>query len=116
MLPGDAARSAHRDRSRRIAWNNAVRLAQSIDMVILDHHLMRSVEGAAWLDRLSETADKTVYCAADFMGRPRRLLEAERAQLYEQMPVPDAWHDDYVTGRVNPDEYLDGIPHRGAQL
>jgi predicted metallo-beta-lactamase superfamily hydrolase len=98
------------------AWNNAVRLAQNIDVVILDHHLMRSVEGAAWLDRLSETVDKKVYCAADFMGRPRRLLEAERAQLYEQMPVPDGWHGEYVTGRVNPDEYLDAIPHRDAQF
>ena len=88
------------------AWENAVRLAQSIDIVILDHHLMRSDEGAVWLDELSAAVGKKVYCAADFMGRPRRLLEAERTQLYEEMPVPDTWHDDYAQGRVDPDEYL----------
>jgi len=91
---------------RKSAWENAVRLSQSIDIVILDHHLMRSEEGAVWLDELSVAVGKKVYCAADFMGRPRRLLEAERTQLYEEMPVPDTWHDDYANGRVDPDEYL----------
>jgi len=91
---------------RKSAWENAVRLAQSIDIVILDHHLMRSEEGAVWLDELSAAVGKKVYCAADFMGRPRRMLEAERTQLYEEMPVPDTWHDDYAQGRVDPDEYL----------
>jgi predicted metallo-beta-lactamase superfamily hydrolase len=94
------------------AWNNAVRLAQSINVVILDHHLMRSVEGADWLDRLSATVANEVYCAADFMGRPRRLLEAERAELYEQMPVPSGWHEDYEKGRVELDEYFNTVPQR----
>ncbi|MEA3241942.1 MAG: hypothetical protein U9Q19_00715, partial [Pseudomonadota bacterium] len=85
---------------RERAWDNAMRLAQSIGVVILDHHLMRSEEGAIWLEELSAAVGKKVYCAADFMGRPRRLLEAERAQLYEEMPVPDTWHDDYAKGRV----------------
>jgi len=92
------------------AWNNAVRLAQSIDVVILDHHLMRSMEGAVWLDKLSRTVGRKVYCAADFMGRPRRMLEAERTQLYEEMPVPESWHDDYVKGRVDPADYLEACP------
>jgi predicted metallo-beta-lactamase superfamily hydrolase len=74
---------------RECAWHNAMRLAQNIDIVILDHHLMRSKEGAIWLDKLSTTVGKKVYCAADFMNRPRRLLEAERGQLYEEMPVPE---------------------------
>jgi predicted metallo-beta-lactamase superfamily hydrolase len=92
---------------RERAWSNAVRLAQSIDIVVLDHHLLRSMEGTIWLDELSAAAGKRVYCAADFMGRPRQLLEAERARLYEEMPVPEKWHDAYALGRVNPDEYLD---------
>jgi len=101
---------------RERAWGNAVRLAQSIDVVILDHHLMRSEEGAVWLDELSATVGKKVYCAADFMGRPRQLLEAERVQLYEQMPVPEKWHDDYANGRVTPDEYLGASRYRGVQI
>ena len=94
---------------RECAWDNALRLASSVDVVILDHHLMRSEEGAVWLDKLSATVGKKVYCAADFMGISRRLLEAERAQLYEEMPVPDGWHDNYTKGQVNPDEYLDDM-------
>lgn len=92
--------------NRKHAWCNAVLLAQHIDVVIIDHHLMRSEEGLVWLDELSATVSKKVYCAADFMGRPRQLLEAERAKLYEQMPVPNHWHDNYAKGTVNPDEYL----------
>ena len=92
---------------REYAWHNALRLALNIDVVILDHHLMRSVEGEVWLDELSAAVGKKVYCAADFMGRPRQLLEAKRMQLYKKMPVPDGWHDDYVKGLVDTDEYFD---------
>ncbi len=87
------------------AWNNALRLAQNIEVVILDHHLMRCKEGAIWLDKLSMKVGKKLYCAADFMGQPRQLLEANRIQLYKKMPVPDNWHDDYAKGLIDPDEY-----------
>ncbi|ADE13621.1 putative selenocysteine protein [Nitrosococcus halophilus Nc 4] len=98
----DRLTNAERER----AWEKAVRLAQNIEVVILDHHLMRSEDGAIWLDTLSTTLGKKVYCAADYMGQPRRLLEAERVQLYAQMPVPEGWHEAYAEGRANPDQYL----------
>ncbi|WP_217647735.1 hypothetical protein [Marinobacter pelagius] len=85
---------------RETAWNNAVRLAQHIDVVILDHHLMRSREGAEWLDALSNTIGRQVYCAADYMGQPRRLLEAEREQWYQKIPVPEGWHEDYAQDKT----------------
>ncbi len=94
---------------RERAWNNALRLARDVEVVVLDHHLMRSQEGAVWLDKVSEAVGKKVYCAADFMCLPRQLLEAERVQLYEKMPVPDGWHDNYAKGQVNPGEYLDAM-------
>jgi len=97
---------------RKRAWDNAIRLAQHVDIVILDHHLMRSEDGADWLDTLSTTVGRKVYCAADYMGQPRRLLEAEREQLYEQMPVPEGWHDEYAKGRVDPDQYLNKLLYR----
>lgn len=91
---------------REYAWDNAVRMARNIDTVILDHHLMRSKEGAIWLDKISTTVGKKVYCTADFMKRPRRLLEADRSRLYEEMPVPEQWHNDYAKGRADFDRYL----------
>ena len=87
------------------AWANAVRLAQKIDVLILDHHLMRGPEGPVWLDELSATAGRRVYCAADFMGRPRLPLEANRRHLYEQMPVPDTWHDNYAKDHLGLEAY-----------
>ena len=96
---------------RECAWHNALRLASNIDVVILDHHLMRSVEGELWLDKLSAAIGKKVYCAADFMGMPRQLLEAKRVQLYKKMPVPDGWHDDYAKGLVDTGEYFDAIEY-----
>jgi predicted metallo-beta-lactamase superfamily hydrolase len=104
------------DIERKRAWDNAVRLAYSIETLILDHHLMRSQSGAAWLEELSSTVSRQVFCAADYMDRPRRLLEAERTQLYEKMPVPDRWHEDYAEGRADPDEYLDSIGYQGARF
>jgi predicted metallo-beta-lactamase superfamily hydrolase len=101
-------------KERQTAWCNAVRLAQHIDVLILDHHLMRSEEGAVWLDTLSATLGKKVYCAADYMGQPRCLLEAERVQLYEQMPVAEGWHAEYANGRVSPDLYLNKLRNHCA--
>jgi len=43
------------------------------------------------------------------------LLEAEREQLYEQMPVPEGWHDEYAKGRVNTGEYFDALCNHGDQ-
>lgn len=106
----DRLRKAERQR----AWDNALRLAKGIENVIIDHHLMRSEEGLVWLDALSATVGKKVYCAADYMGRKRCLLEAERVRLYEEMPVPDGWHDNYARGRQDPDEYLDVVHNHSA--
>jgi hypothetical protein len=78
---------------------------------------MRSTrEGAVWLDKLSIAVGKKVYCAADYIGQPRRLLEAERLQWYEQMPVPEGWHDEYAKGRVNPDQCLTKLRYRDTQF
>ncbi len=72
------------------------------------------VEGEVWLEKLSATVARKVYCAADFMGKPRQLLEAKRALLYNKMPVADGWHDDYAKGLVDPDDYLDAIENSSA--
>jgi len=99
---------------RDSAWKNALRLVSNIDTVILDHHLLRSIEGVVWLDELSTIAGKKIYCAADFMGKPRRLLEAQRVQLYEKMPVPDGWHDNYTRGLIDTDVCFDSTSSGSA--
>ena len=87
--------------------HNALRLCKAIDCVILDHHLMRSREGLEWLEQLSSKTGKPVMCAADFMRKPRLLLEADREHLYEKMPVPGSWHENYAKGKASTDDFHD---------
>jgi hypothetical protein len=87
------------------AWHNAKQLSCEVDILILDHHLLRSYEGVKWLKRLSLETGKKVICAADFMKRPRMLLEAKRKQLYKDIPVPEDWHKNYAKGKVNTNSY-----------
>jgi uncharacterized protein len=90
---------------RSRAWDNARRLAAGVDTLILDHHLMRSLEGLTWLEALSSEAGKRILCAADFMDRPRELLEARRRALYAAMPVRPGWHEDYARGKARVDDF-----------
>jgi predicted metallo-beta-lactamase superfamily hydrolase len=92
---------------RNSAWSNAKYLARHVDTLIIDHHLLRCEEGLSWLDRLSSETGHRVICAADFMERPCCLLEARRVKLYEEMPVPDGWHDAYTRGDVGTHRYRD---------
>jgi len=87
------------------AWRNARQLTRHVDTLILDHHLLRCEEGLSWLSRLSSETGHRVICAADFMGRPRRLLEARRVQLYREMPVPEGWHEAYARGDADTSAY-----------
>ena len=75
----------------RKAVSNALRLADYADYVIIDHHIARSIEGMRWLDRLRREVGNRIMCAADYMRRPRLLLEAWRRVLYNVIPVPRNW-------------------------
>jgi predicted metallo-beta-lactamase superfamily hydrolase len=90
---------------RKIAWQNAVSLSRGVDTLILDHHITRCEEGIDWLKRLSVETGKRIICAADYMKKPRLLLEAWRKRLYKDMPVPDNWHRDYAQGKVDCEHY-----------
>lgn len=84
---------------RQRAWENGLRLAHEVETLILDHHLLRCEAGLRWLERLMAATEGRVCCAADFMERPRRLLEARRTQLYTEMPIPEGWHEAYANGQ-----------------
>jgi hypothetical protein len=87
------------------ALHRTLQLAKEVDTLILDHHLMRSKKGKQWLDRVCSLSGGKVICAADFMGRRRRLLEAERVLWYKRMPVPEGWHKAYARGEVDTKPY-----------
>lgn len=93
-----------KDQVRR-AWYNAIKLSEKVDTLILDHHLMRGYAGVKWLKMLSSETRKKILCGADFMKKPRMLLEARRKRLYEEMPVDEGWHEAYAKGKVSTDYY-----------
>jgi hypothetical protein len=84
---------------REAAWENALRLAEGVEKVILDHHLLRCREGVLWLGALKRLFGDRVGCAADYMEVKRRFLEASRKELYTDMPVPRGWHKRYTESR-----------------
>lgn len=88
------------------AFENALLLAQAVDTLILDHHLLRSFEGYTWLKELAEKVESRVLCAAEFMGKEPELLEAQRKILYEKMPLTSGWHEAYAKGEASFEEYL----------
>jgi len=87
------------------AWHNAKRLSYNVGTLILDHHLMRSLEGIKWIKRLSYKTGRRIMCGADFMGKKRMLLEALREDLYRDMPVGQHWHERYAQGKANTKDY-----------
>lgn len=66
----------------KIARENAKLLAENVDTLILDHHLLRSFSGYTWLKDLARESESNVLCAAAFMGKKPELLEAGRESLY----------------------------------
>jgi len=84
-------------------------LADHVQTVIMDHHLLRCREGIRWLDDLKTETRGRILCAADFMGARRRFLEARRAQLYARFPVPDGWHEAYAAGRATTSGFQNSI-------
>ncbi len=92
-------------RRRMRTWKLAKRLARHIDTLILDHHLLWCEEGLSWLDCLSSETGHRVMYAADFMERPRCLLEARRKELCDEMPVPSGWHKAYAQGQADTSGY-----------
>jgi hypothetical protein len=90
---------------KHAALRNARRLEHNVNTLIIDHHLRRSEEGCRWLDDLTAASEHRIMCAADYMGRRRLLLEAWRERLYNEMSVPEGWHEAYANGEINIDKY-----------
>ncbi len=86
---------------RKAALRRTLQLAKKVDILILDHHLMRSKKGEQWLNYVSSLTAHKVVCGADFMGLRRNLLEAERVLWYKRLPVPEGWHRAYARGEVD---------------
>ncbi len=80
-----------REAALRKAGEVLSRLSGLTDIVIVDHHVARSVEGLKWVDGEIRAIGSRVMLAADHEGLPRLPLEAWRAALYDAFPEPNDW-------------------------
>jgi len=53
-----------------------------------------------YLPELKNTGKHKVMSATEFMGLEPLFLNARLHEFYEQMPVPENWHEGYRRGRT----------------
>lgn len=80
-------------------------LTEKVPVCIIDHHLLRCRSGVQWLDELKTKTHGRILCAADFMNKKRRFLEANRSLLYDMFPIPTNWHESYKQKTVTTSEF-----------
>jgi len=71
------------------ALKNLMIISKHVPMVILDHHLLRRID---WREKVQSVFDASssighkIVTAAEYVGEPNKLLEANRKVLYETEP------------------------------
>ncbi|MDI9644278.1 MAG: MBL fold metallo-hydrolase [Candidatus Verstraetearchaeota archaeon] len=59
-------------------------LSSGVEVLIVDHHMLRDLKFKEYIERIKEGADGVrVLTAAEYMGMPNELLEAKRKDLYK---------------------------------
>ena len=75
---------------------NLKKLASLIDVIVVDHHLLRDEKWKEHLKDVYTTAKKNdnhIHCMAEFMEVQPLLLEVQRKDLYKKEPLEEKFHD-----------------------
>lgn len=78
-----------------IAQRNLAALAKHVPLLVVDHHLLRSLDYPQYLRpamQVAEQAGNRLLTAAELMGLEPQLLEARRKELHAQEPVEERWY------------------------
>ncbi|MFW9806171.1 MAG: hypothetical protein ACFFFK_05530 [Candidatus Thorarchaeota archaeon] len=81
--------SRFNDSERALAQNSLIVLASAIPTLVVDHHLLRSINWKEWMDPVFASAEKSgnrVLTMAELAGRKNTTLEAQRESNYENNP------------------------------
>jgi len=71
------------------ALKNLEKLAESVPILIIDHHLLRDRNWRKWSDSIFTISFENkheVYCASEYIGCPENTLEDIRSKLYKEFP------------------------------
>ncbi|MEM0486949.1 MAG: MBL fold metallo-hydrolase [Sulfolobales archaeon] len=77
-LVGRAYMKEDIDRAKR----NLAALSKCVEVLIVDHHLMRDLSCSEFLKEISTISNRVPISAAEFLGLKPNLLEARRRELY----------------------------------
>ena len=89
---------------------NLEKIVENVKHVIVDHHLLRNVDGLDVIEKLKNKAKKEgnkVSTIAETMGIKNNLLEAKRKQLYDEFP-PDEDFKKWL--RLRPSKQMVTLP------
>ncbi|MHA1882523.1 MAG: MBL fold metallo-hydrolase [Candidatus Thorarchaeota archaeon] len=86
------------------AFNSLITLAATIPILVVDHHLMRSLDWELWLQTVkgvSERAGNSIITMAELNGLKNNCLEAQREDLYAKHPPSE----DFLNWTMSSDDY-----------
>jgi hypothetical protein len=89
------------------ALENLVVLVKKIPTVVVDHHLLRSLQYRELLEPAFAAADSSghnLLTASELLGQEPQLLEASRKELHEAEPVKKEWYE-----RLEKGEFKEGL-------
>ncbi len=72
---------------------NIGKLAESIPLILLDHHLLRSSGWKEEIKLFEIPKEHSIKCFAEYLENEVTLLEANRRLLYDEEPMPSHWHE-----------------------
>lgn len=78
------------------AQRNLVTLAQHVPQLVVDHHLLRSLNYLKFLQPVMQAAKRAgnqLITAAGLVGREPMLFEARRKELHEEEPIEREWYE-----------------------
>jgi hypothetical protein len=89
------------------AQRNMVELVKRVPSVVVDHHLLRSLDYRDFLEPVVEESKRhghRIVTASEFLGQEPQLLEARRKELHSQKPVGREWYT-----RLEKGEFREGF-------
>lgn len=85
------------------ARSGIVNLAERVPKLVVDHHLLRSLDYRNYLKpayKAAKASGNEVFVASEILGKKPNLLEARRKELHAEEPVEEEWYDRLEEGKM----------------
>lgn len=76
--------SAYSEVDMENSMKGLIRLSAKVSKIVIDHHLMRDLNYAKFLDEIRRHSGTQLLTVAEYLGMEPNLLEANRRELYKK--------------------------------